>query len=78
MKYTALLIVFFFCGCATLGMLADEASQITPAELETSAGGFALIMNTLVPEPYRAPAILGAGYVLALIRRVYKKNKGAT
>lgn len=77
MRYSVFLIMFFFVGCATLGMIADEASQVTADEISLDETGLGELIGTFVPGPYKVPALLGVGYILAIIRRIYKKKKGA-
>ena len=63
-------------GCATLGMLADEAAQITAEDVGPQVESIGVLIDGLIPGPYKIPAAVGLGYLCALLRRIYKKKKG--
>jgi len=69
-----LLLIVSLMGCAALQeMITDIPATDASAEIaavEVIAGDF-------LKEPYQTTAILGIGYALALLRRFYKKTKGA-
>lgn len=71
------LILGLFCGCAMLGEMANEGLQITPSEIGSSADAVSVLVNDIIPAPYKIPSALALGYVFALLRRVYKKRKGS-
>ena len=68
-------LVLFLSGCATLRDVAKEAGEITREETTE----YTLALKTLLSPftPYAMPAAAGLGYVLALLRRLYKKKKGS-
>jgi len=65
------------CGCAMLGEMANEGLQMTPSEIGSSADAVSVLVNDIIPAPYKIPSALVVGYIIALIRRVYKKKKGS-
>lgn len=73
----AMLMIISMCGCATLKEVAEEASQIKSEEVTPQANAAGVLLDTFVPQPYRIPASMGIGYILALLRRMYKKKQGA-
>ena len=77
-KFIIVTAIFLSTGCATLGMLADEARQIKQEEVAPQIESVGILIEDLVPAPYRIPASIGLGYLLALIRRIYKRKKGST
>lgn len=66
------------CGCATLGMLADEARQIKSEDVQPQVDSIGILIEDLIPTPYKIPAAIGLGYIFALARRLYKRKKGST
>jgi hypothetical protein len=77
MRYTILLIVVFFCGCAAIGEFLNQGAEITKDEVEQGGSGLAALVSSVVPAPYKIPAAIAIGYIAALIRRIYKKKQGA-
>lgn len=73
------LIIFLglLCGCATFGELASEGLQITPAEISGSADAVSVLINDIIPEPYKIPSAIALGYIASLLRRMYKRKKGS-
>lgn len=66
--------IIFLNGCASLGKVAQEIQEIDAskeiAAVSTLAGDF-------VNQPWDNILQVGVGYALALLRRKYKKSKGA-
>jgi len=75
-NFFLILILVLLTGCATLGMLADEASQIKAEEARPQIESVGVLIDGLIPGPYAMPASIGLGYLLCLFRRIYKKKKG--
>ena len=69
------LIVLFLAGCASLGELAQNIQEVD-ATPEIAAVG--TLLDDLVNQPWDNIATVGLGYGLALLRRWYKKKKGAS
>lgn len=76
-RYILIFALVLFTGCATLGMLAEEAKQITTEEVRPQIESIGVLIDGLIPGPYKMPAAIGVGYLLALVRRIYKKKKGS-
>lgn len=70
------LVIFFFAGCGTLGLLVDESGDLSLTDVRPTVTLLEELAGSLVPPPYNIPAALAAGYLLALGRRIYKKKKG--
>ena len=76
-KYFLILVIALLTGCATFGMLLDEAKEIKAEDVRPQSESIGVLIDGLVPGPYKWPAAMGLGYLLALYRRLYKKKKGA-
>ena len=70
-------VLALLCGCGMLGEMINEGAQITPTEMGPSADAVSVLVNGLIPAPYKIPSALALGYIIALVRRMYKKKKGA-
>lgn len=75
-KYFLILILALSMGCATLGMLADEIQDIQTEEVRPQIESIGVLIDGLIPGPYKMPASVGLGYLFCLLRRMYKKKKG--
>ncbi len=73
------LIIFLglLCGCATLGEIATEGLRMTPSEISGTADAVSILVNNIIPAPYKIPSAFIVGYIIALLRRIYKKKKGS-
>lgn len=76
-KYLLIIMLVLLCGCGSLAMLAQESGNITPIEIRQNSTSVGDILDDFVPEPYRFPSSIALGYIIALLRRVYKKHKGS-
>ena len=82
MKKKIFIIIFLsiilISGCATMRQLGEDIKNINKEGGATTE--IELINNTvgtMIPEPYRIPASIGIGYLICLIRRIYKRKKGS-
>jgi flagellar basal body-associated protein FliL len=67
-------VVVFLAGCATLKDMAQEAPQTDPT---AEIAAVSTLTGDLVASPWDNILQVGLGYGLALLRRWYKKKKGA-
>lgn len=68
------LFVFSVSGCAGFSGLVQDVQE-TDATTEIAAVG--TLIDDIVNQPWDNIATVGLGYGLALLRRWYKKKKGA-
>jgi hypothetical protein len=73
-KILLALPIILLCGCATLGELQD-IHRTGEAKEYISASG--VILDDFVKNPYDTMGAVGMGYLLALLRRWYKKKMGS-
>lgn len=64
------LIMFLVIGCATLHRTVDEIKSDVPA-FQSDASQYSSAFMTLLPPS----AAIGAGYLIAFLRRLYKNYK---
>lgn len=70
-------MIFFvvsLTGCASLGRLASDIQEIDATQ---EIGAVSTLTADVVNSPWDNIVQVGIGYLLALIRRKYKKSKGA-
>jgi len=75
-KLFLILTISFFTGCGYLPIIAEEAKQITADEVRPQSESIGILIDGLIPNPYKIPAAVGMGYIIALARRLYKRKKG--
>ncbi len=69
-----LFIAFCLTGCATL---QEALMEIPQTDASAEIGAIEVIAGDYLKEPYQTTITIGIGYALALLRRMYKKKKGA-
>jgi len=67
-------VVLSLVGCASLGELATDIQEI---DATTEVAAISSVTNDILDNPWDDIAAVGLGYALALLRRWYKKSKGA-
>ena len=75
MKWLIILPMLFLMGCATLGDMFTDLPTAEEAQPQISA--VAAVTEGIVNEPYGTAGAIAIGYALALLRKWYKKQKGA-
>jgi len=77
-------IIFLFCifiltGCAGLNRLVTDIKEIKESGEATQvlSEPVSAIAMPFIPQPYQIPASIFLGYVIALVRRWYKKKQGS-
>ena len=66
--------VFFVSGCAGLSQIAQDIQDV---DATTEIAAVSTLVDDIVNQPWDNIATVGLGYGLALLRRWYKKKKGA-
>ncbi len=69
-----LLLALLLSGCASLGELAQELQAVDPS---AEIAAVSALTDDFVNQPWDNILQVGLGYALALLRRMYKKKKGA-
>ena len=72
--FIILLAIPFIAGCASLGELAQGIQEV---DATTEIAAVSTLIDDIVNQPWDNIATVGLGYGLALLRRWYKKKKGA-
>jgi len=67
------LAIAFVSGCATLGEIAAE---IPSMDASAEVAAVSTLTSDIVNQPWDNLLQVGLGYVLALLRIMYKKKKG--
>jgi hypothetical protein len=62
-------------GCITLREFTETATSVPIEEITKQAQASETIISNYVEEPYQTGGALAIGYVLALLRQLYKKKK---
>jgi len=72
--FIILLAIPFIAGCASLGELAQDIQEVNAT---TEIAAVTSLTDDIVNQPWDNIVQVGIGYGLALLRRWYKKKKGA-
>lgn len=67
-------VVLILSGCAAL---QEALVELPTTDATAEIGALQIIAGDYLKEPYGSGILLGLGYALALLRRWYKKQKGA-
>jgi len=70
-------LLVFAAGCASLKTLGQEAAAIDRAELQPNQAAVGVLLEDIIPDPYKGPAAFAIGWISCLLRRVYKKRSGS-
>lgn len=72
--FGVLFVALFLTGCASLGELAQGIQTIDPT---AEIAAVSTLTADFVDQPWDNIIQIALGYGLALLRRMYKKKKGA-
>lgn len=69
------LLVFSLTGCAALQSMISDFP--TPEEAAPQISAVASMTDGLVQEPYNTGGSIALGYLICMLRKWYKKQKGS-
>lgn len=71
-----LLAILASAGCITMREAVDTATSMDyQKEVAPVQASIGVLIDDVVPDPYKMPASVALGYGLALLRGMYKRKK---
>lgn len=77
MRYLFFVLVFLvlFSGCVTMREIKEEASLVSPSDVTAISEPVSMLLDNALDDPLRSFASGSIGYLLCLLRNLYKRKK---